>query len=286
MHHQQFMLSVATVIQDEARWIPEWLEYHALDAVGVEHFFLYDDGSRDELSQALEPYILDGLVTFQTVSSLGSQPTTIRVEAALCDTPPGNWGLLSWDADGFCTRKLHFPQQLQMIRHAVRTHGHRTRYMAFIDVDEFVMVRKQPLAVVLDARWAAEDSRFNRYGGLSLRSLTMLPPGINHTKSPAEGELLTKVMLQQINPKLLAEIEPEAQGSGRKCVVRPSRVDLERCPAIHSTHISDCHLSSPCSFCQQVWKHSRAGADFWTKLPGWRVRGTAAALPISVHVYL
>ena len=50
-----------TVLQDEARWLPEWMEYHL--ALGVGHFFLYDDGSTDTLEASLGPYREAELVT-------------------------------------------------------------------------------------------------------------------------------------------------------------------------------------------------------------------------------
>ena len=244
-HSHVHSLAVATVIQDEARWLPEWLEYHVLEAVGVEHFFLYDDSSRDELSQSIAPYVAEGLVTLNKIASTGYLPATVPVTKELCEHPPKlNWGLLAWDAAGNCTRKLHFPQQLQMVRHVVRTYGHLTRYMAFIDVDEFVMMRKQPLPVILDELWAAQLSR-GRIGGLSLRSLTMLSPGINHTRAPWEGSLVTKVMIKQINPTLLHRLEPESVAAGTKCVVKPSLLDTERCvPRLaYSISKAACRLS-------------------------------------------
>lgn len=49
----RFNLTIATLVQNEARWLPEWLEYHLLPAIGVKHFYLYDDGSTDALADAM-----------------------------------------------------------------------------------------------------------------------------------------------------------------------------------------------------------------------------------------
>ncbi len=38
-----------TMLRDEADAIVEWIEYHAL--LGVEHFYVYDNNSRDGLRQ-------------------------------------------------------------------------------------------------------------------------------------------------------------------------------------------------------------------------------------------
>lgn len=48
-------------LKNVARYLPEWIEFHLM--VGVEHFFLYDNGSTDDCRAALEPYIREGLVT-------------------------------------------------------------------------------------------------------------------------------------------------------------------------------------------------------------------------------
>lgn len=55
-----YNLSICSMIQNEAPWLEEWLEYHLL--VGVEHFYLYDNESRDETNEVLAPYIERGLV--------------------------------------------------------------------------------------------------------------------------------------------------------------------------------------------------------------------------------
>jgi len=43
-------LSICAIFKDEAPYLPEWIEFHRL--VGVERFFLYDNGSGD----AGDPY--------------------------------------------------------------------------------------------------------------------------------------------------------------------------------------------------------------------------------------
>ncbi len=44
-------LSVCAIVKDENAYLPEWLEYHRL--VGVERFYIYDNGSRTPLSETL-----------------------------------------------------------------------------------------------------------------------------------------------------------------------------------------------------------------------------------------
>lgn len=56
-------LSVVAVMQNEGRWLAEWIEYHAM--LGVDHFYLYDDQSTDNTKEVLQPYVKRGIVTVQ-----------------------------------------------------------------------------------------------------------------------------------------------------------------------------------------------------------------------------
>jgi hypothetical protein len=47
-------------IKDEARYIPEYVEFHLLQ--GFDHFIFYDNGSTDNLLEVISPYIEDGFV--------------------------------------------------------------------------------------------------------------------------------------------------------------------------------------------------------------------------------
>ena len=136
----RYNLAMATVLQNEAPFLPEWLEYHMLYTVGVEHFYLYDDGSTDELAATLAPYVAKELVTLTNVSSLAPLPATTEVPFAECSASRElkDEEMPRWLEGGRCTKRLPFPQQVAVVHHATRTYGHLTRWMAFLDVDEFV----------------------------------------------------------------------------------------------------------------------------------------------------
>lgn len=42
----RFALAVCAIFKDEAAYLREWLDFHLL--MGVEHFYLYDNGSSDQ----------------------------------------------------------------------------------------------------------------------------------------------------------------------------------------------------------------------------------------------
>jgi hypothetical protein len=91
-------LSVCAIYLDEAPYLREWIEFHRF--VGVERFFLYDHESTDEHLEVLAPYIDDGTVAYH------------------------RWPLQ--------------PGQIQAYDHCLASHGAETRWIAFIDIDEFL----------------------------------------------------------------------------------------------------------------------------------------------------
>lgn len=56
-----FFLAVVAIFRGEDAYLREWLEFHLM--MGVEHFFLYDNGLEESSKKLLQPYIDKGLVT-------------------------------------------------------------------------------------------------------------------------------------------------------------------------------------------------------------------------------
>ena len=54
-------LALCVIFKNEARYLREWVEFHRL--VGVDHFYLYENGSDDGYAAVLEPYVREGIVT-------------------------------------------------------------------------------------------------------------------------------------------------------------------------------------------------------------------------------
>jgi Glycosyltransferase family 92 len=91
-------LSIGAIFKDEAEYLREWIEFHRL--VGVEHFYLYDNESADDPERILAPYVDSGLVTLYQAP--GAVP------------------------------------QMQAYAHCAATHATHTRWIAFLDMDEFL----------------------------------------------------------------------------------------------------------------------------------------------------
>ena len=58
---KKYNLSVCSLFKNEAKFLKEWIEFHRL--VGVDHFYLYNNGSTDHYQPVLAPYLKEGLVT-------------------------------------------------------------------------------------------------------------------------------------------------------------------------------------------------------------------------------
>jgi hypothetical protein len=92
--------------RNHAQYLREWIEFHRL--VGVERFFLYDHDSADDHVEVLAPYI-----DREVVVHPWSTPASVRQGTA-------PWGLSAAFDD------------------CLQRHRHDARWIAFIDVDEFL----------------------------------------------------------------------------------------------------------------------------------------------------
>ena len=91
-------LSVCAIVRDEAPYLAEWIEFHRL--VGVESFYLYDNGSQDGTEEVLAPYRAAGVVQ-----------------------------LKSWPQR---------PGQLAAYKDCLAERGAESQWIAFLDADEFL----------------------------------------------------------------------------------------------------------------------------------------------------
>lgn len=103
-----YRLVVCAIFQNETFYLKEWLEFHKL--IGVEHFYLYNNLSTDNYKEILEPYLKAGEVD-----------------------------LFEWPVS---TASQHeYLQQLQLpaYNHALNICRETAEWVAFIDLDEFLL---------------------------------------------------------------------------------------------------------------------------------------------------
>ena len=97
-----YTIAVCALVQNEAPYIPEWIAYHRL--IGIQHFFIYDNNSTDDLEAAVAPFAARGWATI-VKPSFSTNGTRVREFQNECYTEneaamSAHW-LASLDVDEF-----------------------------------------------------------------------------------------------------------------------------------------------------------------------------------------
>ena len=95
-------IAMVSISKNEAPYIKEWIEFHKL--VGFTKFYFYDNESEDNTVDILKPYIDSGLVEYTLIKGKG--------------------------------------RQLDAYNDAIAKHKDECRWMAFLDMDEYLMPTK------------------------------------------------------------------------------------------------------------------------------------------------
>jgi hypothetical protein len=114
---------VCAILKNEAGYLKEWLDYHIM--IGIDKFYIYDNESDDETFEILRPYIESGCVDYKFWPGAKQQAHAYRD----------------------CYRRVRW----------------KTRWLAFIDIDEFITqigelsladyLRKYPDALEIRLNW-------------------------------------------------------------------------------------------------------------------------------------
>jgi hypothetical protein len=84
-------------IKDEARFLPEWIAHHV--GIGVEHVYVYDNNSTDDIEDVLGPFVDAGLVTYVAWPPVPASPSA-QVDFLDRFGPACRW-VAFFDADEF-----------------------------------------------------------------------------------------------------------------------------------------------------------------------------------------
>lgn len=129
LYAYDFEISIATIFRDEAPFLKEWIEFHKL--IGVEHFYLYNHNSHDNFEEVLRPYIKEGVVE-----------------------------LINWTEEPESRNQWLLVQQKMLLDAVIRTQD-ISKWVAFIDVDEFIFpVEDKTLSKFLP--------RYENYGAVAI----------------------------------------------------------------------------------------------------------------------
>jgi hypothetical protein len=175
-------IAIVLIVRNEARHIGEWARFHLL--AGVSHWVVYDNGSTDGTADVLAASLPSGALT-----------------------------LIPWDQklkDARTGAEIH--NQVLAYAHALRNFGPRFRWMAFIDVDEFlvpVTAPSLPAALVPLSAHAHVSLPWHMFGRNG------------HGPAP-EGGMLENYLRRTADPYA----SPSALNF--KCLVDPARVTAVR----------------------------------------------------------
>lgn len=135
---KKYKLSVCALFKNEARYLKEWIEYNRL--IGVEHFYLFNNESRDRSVDVLMPYVRQGIVTLVDWPDRVPQD---REEIA------GTWAL-----------STQLPAYELTAKYLALG---ETEWLALIDVDEYIVpISTNTLSEILDS--------YEEYPGIRLMS--------------------------------------------------------------------------------------------------------------------
>lgn len=152
--------SICAIIKDEDKDVREWLNYHFL--IGFEHVLIFDNNSHIPLKETLSDFISNGLVT-------------------VVDFP------------------LNHAQQLSAYMSALKYWGNNTRWLAFIDVDEFIVPLQKD-----DIRDFLDD--YTQYAGVGANWTMFSSNG--HVMRPSGGILENYTACLGINPHIKSIVQP------------------------------------------------------------------------------
>jgi hypothetical protein len=131
-------LAICAIYRDEAPYLREWVAFHRL--VGVDRFLLYNNRSVDSHEDALAPFLEDGTVLVH------------------------DWPI--------------YPAQIQAYDHCLKAHRDDARWIAFIDLDEFLFSPTgRPVSEILPKyeRWPGVGVNWAVFGPSGHRTQ---PPGL------------------------------------------------------------------------------------------------------------
>lgn len=123
-HSPDIYLAICAIAKDEGQYMQEWIEWHL--KMGVDKFFIYDNESSDNTKEVLQPYIDCGIVEY-----------------------------------------IYYPgyrKQIAAYDDCMERHRWDTRWIAFIDLDEFIVPK-------LDATFRDFIKRFEAYPDVEINWL-------------------------------------------------------------------------------------------------------------------
>lgn len=169
----KYYLSIGCIIKDENSYLNEWINYHL--KIGVEHFYIYDNGSAVPVKDTLREL---GLLQYATVVPIKGQS-----------------------------------MQVNAYKRCLKTYGALTRWIAFIDIDEFILPKATKGNMPLFLR------EFEAYGGLAINWMVFGSNG--HIDKPQGSQLSSFTMRSDLDFPPNKHVKSIVQPRYVKSVINP-----------------------------------------------------------------
>ncbi len=156
-----YYASICAIAKDETLDLREWVTYHL--AIGFEHIFLYDNNSKIAIRDTLSDFINSKLVT-----------------------------VINLD--------LNESQQLSAYYNCIKLFGDLTFWLAFIDIDEFIVPLKDN-----DVKDVLDD--YKEYAGLGVH--WMIFSSNSHIKRPKSPVIYSYIKAIELNKHIKSIIQPK-----------------------------------------------------------------------------
>jgi len=162
---QKYGVAICCIAKNEDPYFKEWIDYHA--EIGVSQFYIYDNESAVPISTTLASYIQKGLVTVESISG-----TKMQMEAH---------------------------------RHCLANHGRNCEWIAFIDVDEFIVPK------TVSGNLVEFLKPYKKYGGLGINWLIFGSNGhLDRPERPqVESYTRRSLVTQSINRHIKSIVQPK-----------------------------------------------------------------------------
>lgn len=178
---ETYYLSIGAIFQNEAPYLKEWIEYHLL--MGVDRFYLYNNRSTDNYREILSSYVEKGIVHLE-------------------NWPPSD------DLSKPQLRAAFRQIQIGAYNHCVKQCD--SRWLAIIDVDEFIVPVKHPNLVSFLSSFDLLPS----IGGIRVNWQIY---GTSHLEKISDGKLLIESLLWKANSNYL-------KNENVKTILRPEAI--------------------------------------------------------------
>lgn len=182
--NKKYQLSATAIFCNEARFLPEWIEYYQL--VGVEHFYLYNNLSTDHYLESLTPYIEKGIVD-------------------LIDWPQvaTHWG--EWN-------------DIQILAHrdAIKRAKKNSKWLAIIDIDEFIVPVKEGSLLGVLKKYENKG-----LGGICAMWAFF---GTSHVEKIPENKIMIETLILSSGPASNGDVHQVWRQGSYKSIIRPEYI--------------------------------------------------------------